>query len=297
MKEYSFSQNQLGTTVSLSLIMPDQTSAELIAHETFQSIAAAEERFSRFIISSELSILNRQKALVVSDEFMAVLTRSRTLHTLTSGVFNPLLQIARQGYVRDFSHMNGVEPEISNELYNTNFNEVSIDSASNMVILQKNQQLDFGGILKGFLAEKLSKHINQTYPTCTGNIVNLGGDLHTRGYDAEGEPFIFMVYNPILDCEIPVALTNTSLATSGTYKRAWETSAGMKNHILSPDGISNPLSDIISASVIHSDGALAEAYAKVFLIEGLNPSLSDVGTNDYQFILIKKTGETVTNII
>ncbi len=88
------------------------------------------------------------------------------------------------------------------------------------VILHDTQALDFGGFLKGYLAHHISRLIEETYSVCTGNIVNIGGDLHTRGYDEHGNPFVFAMYNPVLKTEFSVPITNMSLATSGTYARS-----------------------------------------------------------------------------
>jgi len=297
MQEYSVSQKHWGTDMSLSVVAESQALASLAFAEAFIMIDEYEKRFSRFLPESELSQLNTKKELLVSDEFMAVLQRSKELYLATNKSFNPLVQIARQGYQADYESLGFTEQSIVSGTYNTDFETVVIDPETNRVILQTDQQLDFGGILKGYLSEKISLHIKNEFKGCQGNIVNLGGDLHTQGVDEAEEVFVFMIYNPVSDVDIPVALRDTSLVTSGTYRRVWKTVAGVKNHILLPDGISNPQSDIISASVMYSDGALAEAYAKSLLIQGVDaiPELSK--QNHFDYLLITKTGETLTNII
>jgi len=63
--------------------------------------------------------------------------------------------------------------------------------------LNEGQQLDYGGFLKGYLAELIAKNIMKYSSNIIGVIVNLGGDIHTEGLDKNGNKFIFNIYNPI----------------------------------------------------------------------------------------------------
>ena len=71
--------------------------------KAFQVFRDLEARFSRFLPDSELSLLNTQKKMVVSDEFLKVLQFSLSLAHQTNGVFNPLVSLSPLGYSADFS--------------------------------------------------------------------------------------------------------------------------------------------------------------------------------------------------
>lgn len=295
MKEYAYFQKHMGTEVSVSLVTTSATLAAKIAEEIFATVAKYEQHFSRFLPNSELSLLNSSKNAIVTEEFFTVLEKSYQLYKATVKIFNPLVEVARLGYQTNYENLKDNQVLIDSNPYNIDFDLVLMDKVTKRVILHADQKLDFGGILKGYLAEKLSKKITEQYPECQGNIVNLGGDLHTEGTDENGEPFIFQLYNPVTKTDIPIALTDTSLVTSGTYKRTWETSQGLKNHILSTDGKSNPETNIISASVIHPDGAQAEAYAKVLLID--REATARCAELGIKYLIINNDGKTLTNII
>lgn len=297
MQEYSFQEKHLGTDISISLITSSTEIANEIAKNSFQTIANYEQKFSRFIPTSELSKLNNKKELSVSEEFWLVLERSYELYLATNKIFNPLVQISQFGYNSDFNELSGEIKIPEDTSYDTDFDQVLMVKETRKVILKKDQQLDFGGILKGYLAEKISREIASNYQECTGNIVNLGGDLHTQGLDEDNKPFIFKLYNPVTQKEISIPLTNTSLATSGLYKRQWTTSDGTMNHILTPNGRSNPEAGVISASVVNKDGAVTEAYAKVLLISGINAFTSKLLAVDFKYYLVNTSGEIITNIL
>ena len=288
----------MGTTVTISLVTPTEDLATQIATAAFAQVVNFESRFSRFLPTSELSLLNQTQDLVVSDEFFAILAKSYELYVLTEGAFNPLVQIARYGYTKDYQALPVTEAISVTDVdsINVDFGAVERDVITKRVRLQPNQQLDFGGVLKGYLAHLLANQIESHYSECTGVIVNLGGDLHTRGHDEHGAPFVFFVFNPVTDEEIPVPLTNTSLATSGVYARTWQTTGGAMHHILT--GAGRPDTDLlgVSASIVHPDGATAEALTKLLLHRGPRTVLTAVGDDLCRYILITDDGSVKTNI-
>lgn len=296
MEEFSFSEYHMGTTVSISLIVSDLSAATTIAEDLFGKLHEAELRFSRFLPQSELSKLNHCGRAHVSSEFISVLDESRKLSKMTHGAFNPLVQVAQLGYTTSFREL-PKKGEVGTWSYNTRLEDMIINRKTSEVALAKDQQLDFGGFLKGYIATRLVAYVRSTYPDCSGIIINLGGDIATWGHDVAHEPFIFFIYNPLSGEEIPLAITDAALATSGTYKRRWDTNAGEFNHIVHTATQKNPYTDVISASVIHTDGAVAEAYTKLFLTEGSEGATLVAPPHDYQYILITKTGDVISNIV
>ncbi len=296
MREFEYTAKAMGTDISISLILESKAIADKIYNETIGTIGSYEARFSRFLHQSELSKLNQTKDLIVSDTFFDIFTRAQELFHETKGVFNPLVQIARLGYTETFDVVKNSEREYDTNEYSTDFSAIVTNSEERRIILLPDQKLDFGGFLKGFLAEQLSQRIQKEYPECRGNIVNIGGDLHTRGYDATGKPFICTIYNPITQEEHPVTITDTSLATSGTYARTWNIESDVIHHILRTDGTAPPNTPYISASCITQDGAAAEAYAKVLLMYGPNDPISQSLIHPYEYLLIDHQGNITKNI-
>ena len=296
MEEFAYTERHMGTDVTIACVTSDSASAQSIARQTFATVAAYEQRFSRFLPESELSELNQLGHRTVSDTFLDVLLAGVALSELTKGAFNPLVQVARLGYRASFDELSD-EVSLDDSTYNTNLHELTIDIATNNISLAAGQQLDFGGFLKGYLAQLLADRIKETYSDCAGVIVNLGGDIATRGHDAFHEPFIFLIYNPVTHEEVPVALTNTSLATSGTYQRVWKTDQGPHNHIVDSISQGNPHTGLVAASVVHEDGAIAESLTKLYLTRGVDEALSITSNEPHQYLVVKDDGEIVSNIV
>ncbi len=298
MNEFSYAQRHMGTDVSLSFVCSDRESADELAETAFSTIKAYEQQFSRFLPTSELSQLNQNGRAVVSEIFFTVLKRSLELANLTNGAFNPLVQVSRLGYRSNYKDL-PVKVKIIDETYNTNIDYITVDEKTKLVILAAGQQLDFGGLLKGYLAAVLADQTMNTDKDCQGCIINIGGDLATRGYDELHEPFIFFLYNPVTSEEVPIAITDASLATSGTYARRWHTNQGVQNHIVDTATLKNPTTDSVSVSLISKDGAMSEVLTKLFLIRGEASAVATVSpdTYNYQYFFVARNGNVTSNIV
>ncbi len=297
MKEYEYTGKAMGTDYSVAIICNSQDLADKLASKAVSKIQNYKNKFSRFLSESELCKLNKEKSLVVSREFMEVTLESYKLYKLTKSYFNPLFQIERLGYDRDFDLLNNTVSKKDDSNYDIDYSSVVINEATSKITLRDNQKLDFGGFLKGYLAEKLCKEIIGNSQDILGAIVNIGGDLHTQGVDVNGNNFVFNIYNPTTDHEdISVPIHNQSLATSGTYKRKWQNGEAFVHHILDASGSQNPRTNVISVSVIHDKGGASEAYTKVFLNIEPDEALKILGENKIKYILIKMDGTIIKKI-
>lgn len=299
MNEYAFTQRHMGTDVTVSLVCLAEAQAEAIATGVFSAVHEYELRFSRFLPESELSKLNRERSRMVSNEFAGVLTRCRELYTLTDGGFNPLVQVARLGYTKTFSSLKHTSATADATKYDTDLTALTVDTSTNRVTLAPTQALDFGGILKGYLAERLADRVGKEHPECQGVIINIGGDIASRGVDAVHEPFMFLLYDPVGDKEIPVALRDASLATSGAYQRRWQSDLGEKHHIVDSVARDNPQSGLVAVSILHQSGSLTEALTKLFLVAGVKKALEIARPDQhhYQYFAVSENGDIVSNFV
>ncbi|MFA5934535.1 MAG: FAD:protein FMN transferase [Candidatus Paceibacterota bacterium] len=297
MKEYEYTGKAMGTDFSISIVSDSKDLADKIAKESIIEIDKYEKEFSRFLSESELSKLNYRKEMLVSETFIKVIEEAYKLYVITNGIFNPLVQIERFGYDRDFPKIN-YNYKIEEKDYDIDFSSVIIDKKENRIILRVGQKLDFGGFLKGYLAEFICKKIKSQSENIKGVIVNIGGDIHTQGLDESSNKFIFNIYNPVTQKDdISIPLYNQSLATSGIYKRNWKINNTKIHHILDASGKRNPISDIISVSIIHENGGKSEAYTKVFLSIGPEEALKSLKDDSIKFVIIKKDGQIIDNCI
>jgi len=126
--------------------------------------------------------------------------------------------------------------------------------------------LDFGGFAKGVALDMAVAKLKAL--GIENAIVNAGGDLNTLG-DAGERLWKLGIRDPrdwgvIASVEL---MGGENLYTSGNYERFVEADGVRYAHILDPR-TAMPVDHVISASVIHSDGALADAAATALIVAG-----------------------------
>jgi len=291
-REHVFEDRLMGSDLVVSIVMPSHESARNEYANAKALGDSYEQRFSRFLPTSELSRLNSSGDAVVSTEFIDVISTGFDLYRATDGAFNPLLQIARMGYDASFDTLSGPR-NADTSAYDIHPDSVRIDEITQRVTLGKDQRLDVGGFLKGLVAEKMAK----TIQGASGVIVNIGGDIYTIGRDENGAPFGFDVYDPVNErVAAVVPLTNGAIATSGTYRRTWEADGKRVHHILDKTGTKNPNSDLVSATVIAENGHEADAYATVAIVLGSEKAARLLEQRGLSYVFITTEGTTIMNI-
>ncbi len=291
--EYIYEDRVMGCTLEVSLVMENETEASRAYARMLALARAYDAQFSRFIEDSELSQLNREGERQVTEECRKVLLLGRELYRATRGAFNPLVDISRFGYDADAVHVLGNERAIvgTRAAYDIDFSSVRI-GADGTVSLSEGQRIDVGGYLKGYVAERLC----QEALNASGVIVNLGGDIFTRGRDADGSAFIFSIENPLGDgMPVSFAFEDGGIATSGTYKRRWTVGQKPFHHILDESGVRNPATDVVSATVLAATGHEAEGYATAALVLGMESAAHLLGERGAEYFLIRSDGSSVAS--
>ena len=292
MKEFTFSEKIMGTTLEVALVTSDFAKAEKAFTHVLEMARGYERTFSRFQNESELSRLNHQKNMRVSGSFIEVTRTAQKLHAQTCGIFNPLLQIEKLGYDVSFEKISPRTSSVVIEPYDIDMTKVLVDEQAREVHIGEKQKLDYGGFLKGFVAERIAESLSSFH----GVIVNIGGDIFTHGFDANGQKFLFNFYNPITDTfSEAFPLHNEAMATSGTYKRSWVVGEKKVFHIIDAS-LENPASNLVSATIIADHGDTAEAYATTAICLGKEKAQVFLDEKGVRYALITKDGRVTSTI-
>lgn len=292
MNEYHYESSVMGCDLAISIVAPHKHVADS-AHDIMQEmVRAADARFSRFIPESELSQLNNAQRRAVSPEFMEVFLMAKRLYEETDKAFNPLVAISRFGYDADIAVVRGTNRDgQSDSHYDISLERIIVDGHT--LTLAPGQCLDFGGLLKGHMAERMAHAV----PGLAGVIVNLGGDLYTLGHDADGNPFEFHIEHP-LDGHRSLSFSarDIAIATSGSYRRHWSYRGTPFHHILDRTGSKNPDTDILSVTVLAPSGADADAYATAALVLGSDKGAQLLQARGYDYCLITTDGTLLSTL-
>ena len=291
LQEFEFSTRCMGCDLEVSLIMQDTqaSDAESLFNALHRICQEYENIFSRFLTTSELNVVNQSNSnpFIVSDIFQDVFTLSQALYKDTHELFNPLMQVAKIGYNTTFTDIPNNQQAVDTVTYDANPSHIQHNAQDNQLTLANTQALDFGGFLKGHVAQKMAEMCG----TCHGVIINLGGDIYTIGKDADNQMFKYYIYNPITDTyTIEVPIYNAALATSGNYKRVWHVGSVQYSHIVDTKTKTSTQTSLVSATVIHKSGAYADAYATVAMTLPWQEAIAFLEGKNVAFILIDAHG-------
>lgn len=138
-----------------------------------------------------------------------------------------------------------------------------------------NVKLDFNAIAQGFTVDLMgdllkSKNIDNF-------MVELGGEVYCHGVNSKGEPWRIAIDQPISEGERQfqaiAAVTNRAICTSGNYRKFYEENGQRYAHFIDPR-TGYPVSHtLLSATVMATSAAAADAYATACMVMGLEATI------------------------
>jgi len=217
------------------------------------------------------AIAEGQPFTLPKPELMPLLVKAQQYSQQSNGLFNPAIGklIALWGFHQD-------EPP-SGELPSTEHiaallaeqPDMSALSWEELTVRSRNPavQLDFGAFAKGYAVDQALDILKQQ--GIHNAIVNAGGNLKAMG--SKGDvPWLVGIRNPSGEGVLAAIQTQgeESIITSGDYQRYREYQGQRYSHILDPR-TGQPAQGFSSVTVIHSEGALADAAATAISVAGL----------------------------
>lgn len=130
-------------------------------------------------------------------------------------------------------------------------------------------RLNLSAVAEGWALEKLAARLE-----AAGHadfLLELGGEVLARGCGPDGQPWLVGVQMPERatgEVMQTLRLEKATLATSGTYRQAFEAGGRSYSHLLDPRTGRPVAHSLRSVSVIHADAALADGYATALLVLG-----------------------------
>jgi thiamine biosynthesis lipoprotein len=291
----------LGSKIIITIKFPRSLkSKEEIFQIIWKKIDNFEKKFSRFLSDSELTKVNMHvgKKIKVSDEFQDLVQKSIKMAKETYNLFNPFILPALQksGYI-------GSWPNVKNN-NGLNFSDKKICSINNIkinnnqILIPKYCALDFGGIGKGYLLDKiakiiLAKNIKDFWLSFGGDIICSGNGKNQNGWE--------IGISSAKDKKLQIdSIKNNgkliSIATSGIIKRKGIKSGKSWHHIINPNSGLPVKSDILTATVVGKKAILVDVFAKVIVILGLKKAKKFIKNKKIKMAIIQTKNKSIIKI-
>lgn len=227
------------------------------------SLAAFNMIFSDYRSDSELSLLMANYVVnewnEVSPELFEMLVESDGMANLTNGYFDytvgPIVKFWRR-YKR-----NGAfdRQEFRKAKQSTGFKNVELDSVNGKVLFKRKQMsLDFGGIAKGWIAQRLAEELSAL--GYSEILIDAGGDVF-----AMAEEEVFHIALPRAFGEREKSVRMGALVVSGDWYRSITFKGKKRSHIVNPrSGLGSSESRLVWVS--HIQGSVADAWASALSV-------------------------------
>jgi len=241
-------------------------------------IRRIEELLTTFKETSQTNLINQNAGIQpvkVDKEVFDIIRRSLKISLLTQGAFDITYgSIDKRFWNFDTGMTSLPGKEIAKRSVRLiNYKNVIPDEKNSTVFLKdKGMRIGFGGIGKGYAADRAKYILMQK--GITSGVVNAAGDLVTWGKQSDGKPWTVGIADPNAKHH-PFSYLNISdmaVATSGNYEKYAVINGKKYSHTIDPK-TGFPVSGIKSVTVICPGAELADAMATPVIVMGIKAGL------------------------
>ncbi len=259
--EQTRSEFQLDTIIEVSI-----TSKEKNGESILDSLFALVERYDRELSyhksDSRLFEINHCKdsLFTMNSDFHKILQIGAKVYEESEGLFD--LTIGPLTDIWDID--NEIVPDqaaIDEAKKLVGFDKISFNNSN--LIKPSDVKLNFGGIAKGFIIDKMTEFLEQK--GIISGIINVGGDISLFGQE---KPLRVGIQHPRKErneiIEV-ISMKNGAVVTSGDYERFFIKDGKRYHHIVDPVS-GYPAAQNLSVTVIASNATIADAYSTAFFL-------------------------------
>lgn len=258
-----------GTYYSITYFSKDGV---VYQHEIDSLFNAFNESMSYYVPHSLISRINNNETDQVDDFFRVVYLRSIEVFEASGGAFDPTVSPLVNAWGFGFAQRKDMSRQKVDSLRQLiGLNRTRLEG--NRIIKDDPRiQFDFNAIAKGYAADVIGAYLETK--DITTYLVEIGGDLTSRGLKPDGSKWRIGLEKPARDFDDPqdwdyyVELHDMAVATSGNYRRYYEEGGQRFSHTIDPFTGYPVTHNLLSVSVFAKDGVTSDAYATAFMVMG-----------------------------
>jgi FAD:protein FMN transferase len=297
--------HSMGSTWSARIAgVPVDAALTRRAHDAVAgALDAVVARMSTFDPGSELSRFNRHRAatpIALSAELLGVLAEAQAVAAASGGAFDATVAplVAAWGFGAG-ARARGSAPTAA-ELASSavDWRSLEIDGTGGRALKrQPALQLDLSGIAKGHAVDRAALALEAL--GIERYMVEAGGEIRTRGRNAEGRPWQIAIERPDAwpqRVHRIVPLAGLSIATSGDYRNFYEQDGRRIHHEIDPATRAPAAHALASVSVLHADCMSADAWATALFVRGPERGLALAREQRLAALFIVRDGARLRDI-
>lgn len=266
LSRFHYSQIHMGVRVDITLYAESEEQANSAAKAAFKRFDELDAIMSDYRVDSELNkfcLSGYKNFIKLSEDLFTVLNFSQALAKETNGAFDvtcgSLVVLWREA-----KNTNSLptQEQINIAKQASGYQNLILDSKSKSAKLNKNIQLDLGGIAKGYACEQAMQELKKN--NIKSAMIQAGGDIVVSNPPPKEKGWKISIFGSNSQ---PLILNNCAISTSGDAEQFVEINGKRYSHILDPrTGLG--LTSRIQVTVISQSGMVSDALATALCIMG-----------------------------
>lgn len=241
--------------------------------------------------NSEIFAVNGGGEVSVSGETAQLISFMLEMAKRTGGALEPTLYpvVRAWGFTGGENRVPSGE-EIQELLKNVGYEKVTV--SGNNVTLPSGVMLDTGAVGKGYASDKAAEILKEN--GVDSALIDLGGNIVMIGRKPDGKEWKIGVRDPEGNGVVGViSASDCAIVTSGVYERNFTAADGtVYGHIIDPKSGAPVDNDILSVTIIASDGRLCDALSTALFVMGKDGAIEHWRTHkDFEMIMLCKDGQ------
>ena len=267
METYQFNFQAMGCPCELRLAAADRSLANEVAVICTSESQRFESKYSRYLTDSVTSQVNNASGLhpvTIDPEVAAILDYSGVCYVQSEGLFDITSGVLRQLWNKNMRRL-PTDSELEFYLDKVGWKKVEI-SAKEVFLPIKGMQLDFGGVVKEYVADVLAAKARSM--GIEHGLINLGGDICIIGPQPDGTPWSIGITHPTEgnSAIAIIELSEGAVTTSGGYERYFDIDGLRYSHLINPE-TGWPVEGLLSASVAAPTSIVAGSLTSIALLK------------------------------
>lgn len=270
-----------------------------IAERATKLMKQFEQKLSFFNDSSEVSSINKNASngfIKISNDTFEILKKSVYYSKLTNGIFDITIAPLVKAWA-----INSDNPKILSDgkidklIDLVDYEDIILnENNSTVMLLRKNQQIDLGGIAKGYIADKIIDFYKEN--NIDSAIINIGGNIKVLGQKDEKSFWSIGIYEPKKHSEkviCSIEAKDKSVVTSGGYERAFSYNGNLYCHILNPKTGYPIKSDLKSITIVSDKSIDGDSLSTPLFIMGKNKAYEFMKKHNISGVMITDKNEII----
>lgn len=294
----------MGTTWSVKLVAPAYRGIANIKAGIQQELDKVVTQMSTWESDSHLSRYNQADANTwheMSAEFCYVLNYALQVASMSNGAYDPTSGPLVNLWGFGPEQRRTTRPDakdIAAEKARVDWRRVQLDTLQQRVLQPGGVYLDFSAIAKGFGVDQVSRYLQRL--GFENHLVEVGGELRGVGMKPDALPWWVELERPLQRngaaptqlMQNVIALHGLSIATSGDYRKYFDTNDTRYCHTIDPRTGEPIANGVAAVTVVHRDCITADAVSTALNVLGHEAGLAFANQHDIPALFVVRAEDS-----